>query len=142
MTPADIRRELVNVIAMIDGAEASTKPLQPYDMPALDVSAVKVDGVTWNADGSLWTPNTKADGSIVPVQVYYGYISPVKTPWVWEAARKIFTPKEFSDWEASWRAAPYSVYRSIITEAAVRTGQFNFMIFGYLMQPGPEIKPS
>lgn len=125
---------------LFESSAPHSEPLKAYDLAPLTADQVKADGVTWNADGSLWLmePARNADGSLSDQKVAaaecFGYISPIKTPTIWEWARANLTPEGFARWDAAWHANPYAIYRADPRELIAK-GTLNLMSFDYLLQP-------
>jgi hypothetical protein len=113
--------------------------LKAYDRPQLKAEEVKLDNVTVNPDGSVWGMQSSftASGTTIPggpVCLSFGYISPVKTPEIWEHARKVLSPDYFPAWDAAWRKNPYGLYRADIP-ALLRAGtEVNTVLFAMLTE--------
>lgn len=102
-----------------------------YDRPVLDKDQVVLDGKTVNADGSIWTVSTYGPSKGQPLHYFFGYISPKKTPEIWQFARDHFSPENYAEWNRGWERNPYGVYKADIREQIVN-GSANFMVFSYV----------
>jgi hypothetical protein len=105
------------------------EPVKAYDRPSLGIGEIVPDGVTVNADGSIWGRTLGTSGPII--RIYFGYISPKKTPEIFNAAKE-YLGTAYADWEAAWRERPYGIYRADPREV-IASGQMNFVLFGMLM---------
>lgn len=107
----------------------SRKVVAPYDRPVLGVGDVIVDGTTVNADGSVWVrefgPGTPAK------RLYFGYISPVKTPEIFQCAKELLGDN-FDAWFHQWEEAPYGIYKADV-RSLIGEGLMTYPTFGQLL---------
>lgn len=148
-TNDQIITKLDKIITLLEGQTPTPQPRFAYDLPEVtptDVGFV-ADGKTRNRDGSLWLMQATGafspggDPVKVPTRQGFGYISPIKTPWIWEAGKKMFGPDEFATWDRQWRDNPYAVYDGGDVKDLIDRGAMNFLLFNNLLQPGPTVQP-
>jgi hypothetical protein len=106
---------------------ATTKP---YELPPLGPSEVVIDGLTRNADGSVWGRTLGDSGDVIRIQ--FGYVSEAKCPEVWSAMRAFRTPEDFKAWDDEMKANPWRLYRA--DPRAVLGAGANFVLLGYALQ--------
>lgn len=99
-----------------------------YDGPVLTAGEVVADGKTVNKDGSVWVVPSTGPSAGAAEQLYFGYISPVKTPEIWAFARAHLAQPQFDAWEQGWKSNPYGIYRADIREQ-INNNSANFMLF-------------
>lgn len=123
----------------IEGSVPVLPPLKAYDLAPVPETQVVADGVTVNADGSVWTTwkgesprNDLVDGQ--KIQTAFGYISPSKTPEIWATARQLLGPDQFAAWDAAWGQNPYGLYK-VDLRPIIKSGVLNTVSFGYMTQP-------
>lgn len=142
-TLQDVSDKLDHLLSLAMAAPGAAPVVPAYDRPELTVDQVTAfDGVTVQADGSVWAIATTdfSPGGSGPVitagtkyRLSYGYISPVKTPLIWEMGQK--WSANWAAVDAAWRANPYQLYKADIV-AILKTQdltQNNFILLGYLM---------
>lgn len=131
-----IDEKLDLILARLDALEGP-KELKPYEKPALTVDniAIVFDGKTVNSDGSVWdlTPVFAPDGGSMKakVQLRYGYISPKKTPVLWELAKKLYPDDLYQEWNAAWEKNPMRTYIAP-PPATADKNETNFVKFNFL----------
>lgn len=123
------------------------EPAKAYDRPSLSSAQVTADGKFVNLDGSIWH-NVKfevdpATGKYGPVpgggrldRSTFGYISPIKTPALWDLALRVLGEVSFTRWDAEWQAHPFALYKIDVSELEQKGTPVNGLLFSYLMQPG------
>ncbi len=138
-TPMDQGAFQKAVLDRLDKLVSAADPVvKAYDRPVLDVKDVTVDGVTVNQDGSIWAMSAgfSPGGSSVqvPKQMAFGYISPKKTPEIWQFLERNMTPEAFAAWKAEWEAHPYSIYGADL-RGMIANGSLNIITFHMIFVP-------
>jgi hypothetical protein len=112
-----------------------------YERPSITDEEANADGSV-NVDGSIWllikAEHAPGSSALVPLAApkkerqFFGYISPVKTPYVWEMARRLLGAEQFARWDAAWRRNPYGVYKTTPELVEATGAEVNTILFGYL----------
>lgn len=118
--------------------------LKAYDRPEIPEDQAVADGSV-NPDGSIWTlvKFDRAPGQSEMVALpeprkerqLFGYISPTKTPKIWEMGKALLGDQQFARWEAGWRRNPYAIYKTTPEIVAATGAEVNTVLFSYLTQP-------
>lgn len=122
--------------ALIGAAQRSVEPApaHPWEVPELTPDLVTAfDGVTEQADGSVWTRNI-FNGQ--PEGVIYGYISKAKNPAMWARMVAVFGGDEVrlqSILDDNGRDARYKLH----PEAVLHQGASSFNLLSGLILSAP-----
>jgi hypothetical protein len=129
-TLADAVKALLGSAPQQQGFVPPSHMLPSYDRPVLGEGSVVIDGTTINADGSIWGYPTGREGE-APARLFFGYISPVKTPEIFDCARRLLGGN-FDAWFAQWDRNRFGVYKADV-RGIISEGNMSYVTFGQLL---------